>query len=657
MITINSLTIQYSDKDLFKNVSCRLSPGDRIGLVGVNGSGKSTLLKILAGVTETDDGVISREKNITCGYLPQETSDIDSRRTLYEEAEKAFADLLARKKELEDIHIRLDGISPDDPEVETLLRHQGELQQILDYSGVYRMKAEIEKVLTGLGFKNEDLQRPAGQFSGGWLMRLMLAKQLLASPTYLFLDEPTNHLDLETLRWLEDFLNSFNGGLVIISHDRTFLENMTTSTWELSLGKLSVYKGNYASYVKQKEERLEIQKAAHANQQAKIEQSRRFIDRFRSKANKASLVQSRIKQLEKIKKIELDSREKKVHFRFSSAPPSGKTVLDVKDISKKYNSQVIFGNLNLEMQRGDKIAVVGINGAGKSTLARILAGEESADSGSVSYGHNVKPAYFGQHQALELPDKLTVLETISRVNTSKTDTELRSILGAFLFRGIEVDKKVSVLSGGEKSRLALACIVVSPANLLIMDEPTNHLDMSSQEILREALAIYEGSVLVISHNRYFLDQFINKVLEIRGGRGTLQKGTVRGYLQRLEDMQKNIEPERSQGNQKQKSGKSGGQGKKLRREQARIRQEKSRRLKPWQEKIARSEKEIEEMEDLKKELEQLLADPDLYHDQRLFAEKSKEYASINRKLTRSYERWEVIQEKVDKIEAEFAEIQ
>ncbi len=655
MITISDLTIQYGDKDLFKNVSCRVTPGDRIGLVGVNGSGKSTLLRILAGVTETDDGVISRARDITCGYLPQETSDIDGNRTLYKEAETAFDDLLAREKELKDVHNRLSGIPADDPEVTGLLRHQGELQQILDHSGVYRMQSRIEKVLMGLGFNEGDFKRPAGQFSGGWLMRLMLAKQLLTAPTYLFLDEPTNHLDLESLRWLEDFLNSFDGGLAIISHDRTFLDNMTTSTWELSLGKLTVYKGNYTSYLKQREERLAIQKASYANQQAKIEQTQRFIDRFRSKSTKASLVQSRVKQLEKMEKIELESSEKLVRFRFPPAPHSGKTVLDVRGITKKYGDHLIFSNLDMEMLRGDKIAVVGVNGAGKSTLTRILAGEESASEGYVRYGHNVKPAYFGQHQALALPNELTVLETISQGNGDKAQTELRSILGALLFRGKDVDKKVGVLSGGEKSRLALARIIASPANLLIMDEPTNHLDMSSQEILQEALVEYNGSVLVVSHNRYFLDQFINKVLEIRNGKGTLQEGTVRDYLGRLEVEQKAGQDETGTKDLEKKNDKSGGRGKKLRQEQARIRQEKNIRLKPWLEKITRAEKEIEGLETLKKELEQLLADPELYKDQERFAERSKEYASIDRKLTRSYDIWEEIQEKVELIEAEFTD--
>ncbi len=654
MITINNLTIQHGDKDLFRDVSCRVMPGDRVGLVGVNGSGKSTLLKILAGITETDQGVISRARGVSCGYLPQEIVGIKSSRTLYQEAETAFADLLSLKKELEEIHHSLSAIPAGDPEVDHLLRRQGELQQILDHSGAYQMKSEIEKVLVGLGFSEEDFSRPAGQFSGGWLMRLMLAKQLLASPTYLFLDEPTNHLDLESLRWLEDFLSSYTGGLVIISHDRSFLDNMTTTTWELSLGRLTVYKGNYTSYLKQREERLEIQKAAYANQQAKIEQTQRFIDRFRSKATKASLVQSRIKQLEKMEKIELDSSEKTVRFRFPPAPHSGKIVLEVRSISKKYDNHLIFSNLDLEMQRGEKIAVVGVNGAGKSTLARIIAGEEAPDSGTAKYGHNVKAAYFGQHQALELPENLTVLETLSQGHNDKTQTELRSLLGAFLFRGQEVEKKVSVLSGGEKSRLALARIIVSPANLLIMDEPTNHLDMSSQEILQEALAEYDGSVLVVSHNRHFLDQFINRVLEIKDGKGTLLEGTVQDYLRNKEAEEKSAHQESSVDNHKGLT-KTGGKGKKQRQEQARIRQEKSRRLKPWQEKIARAEKEIEELEFLKSELEQLLADPELYQDQQRFAEKSKEYSSVNRKLARSYDYWEEIQEKVDEIEAEFSE--
>ncbi|MCB2184258.1 MAG: ATP-binding cassette domain-containing protein [Desulfobulbaceae bacterium] len=662
MITINNLSIQYGEKDLFKNISCRINSRDRIGLVGVNGAGKSTLLKIFAGVTEMEDGVVAFSRHATCGYLPQEITGIEQGETLYQAAESAFSHLLEKQQELDALNKRLATTSVSSSELEDLLKLQGELQHELDHSDIFQMQAKIEKILMGLGFKQQDFTRDCHSFSGGWLMRLMLAKQLLASPSFLFLDEPTNHLDLETLTWLEDFLSSYPGALIIVSHDRSFLDNMTNLTWELSLGNLNVYKGNYSSYVQEKEERLQIQRAAYANQQAKIDQTKRFVERFRAKSTKAKQVQSRIKQLEKMDLIELEDSEHHISFRFPPAPASGKLAITVDDLCKSYGKLLVFDKINFELQRGDKLAIVGVNGAGKSTLVKIIAGIESITSGSIRPGHNVSLSYFGQHQAQELSPQYTVLETLTHVEAEKTISQTRSLLGAFLFRGEDVDKKVQVLSGGEKSRLALAKMIATPANLLVMDEPTNHLDMMSQEILQDALAQYDGSIIIVSHNRFFLDHFINKVLEIKDGAATIYEGNISRYLEKVSEEKAlkkqqsaaTAENIQSQGDTDSKETIK-SKGKKSRQEQARIRQEKGKLLKPFLKVIKESEQQIEELETQKSELETLLADPELYKDQEAFAAKNKQYAQVDRRLGRCYQKWEEAQEKVEDIEAQYAQ--
>ena len=659
MITINNLSIQHGDKHLFRNVSCQIYEHDRIGLAGVNGAGKSTLLKILAGVTENESGEITRSRQATVGYLPQEISEIDTRQSLYDEAQTAFADLIAKQKELEEIHNQLaaSANSQNQAEMDALIHKQGELQHELDQSGIYSMDSQISKILTGLGFKEKDFGRECSSFSGGWLMRLMLAKQLLAAPSFLFLDEPTNHLDIATLRWLEEFLVSFPGGLVIISHDRAFLDNMTTTTWELSLGNLNVYKGNYTKYLAEKEQRLAIQRSAYDNQQAQIRQTERFVQRFRAKSTKAKQVQSRIKQLDKIDRVELEGSENHISFQFPPAAASGRITLEVSHLAKNYGSNHVLDDVSFDLQRGDKIAIVGVNGAGKSTLVKILAGLVPNGSGTVRFGHNVTPAYFGQHQAQELSPDYTALETLNMVENDKTLTQTRSLLGAFLFSGEDVDKKVRVLSGGEKSRLALARMIATPANLLIMDEPTNHLDMISQEILQDALKQYDGTIIIVSHNRYFLDQFVNKVLEIKDRKSNLYEGNISRYLEKLSELaSQEIIPEKAAPAEDKEQEQSTSRGKKQRQEQAKIRQVMSKRLKPYREVIQETEAQIEKLESRKTELEQILADPELYNDQDRFSEVSAEYSTVKQRLDRVMYKWEEAQEKVDLIEAEYPEL-
>ena len=653
MITINNLDILYGDKHLFKNVSARINNNDRIGLVGVNGAGKSTLLKIISGIVESDPGVVNRPKSFSVAYLPQEATALDTGRTIYQEAENAFADALVLQQELAVVNRQLAAAVGENREVGKLLQQQGELQHRLERIDIFRMQSRIEKVLMGLGFAVADFERPSSSLSGGWLMRLMLAKLLLAMPDLLLLDEPTNHLDLDSLTWLEDFLQTYGGGVVIISHDRTFLDQVTSITWELSLGRLTAFKGNYSKYLADKEIRMQVERAAYANQQAQIRQTMRFVQRFRAKSTKAKQVQSRLKQLARMERIELAEAEEEVAFHFPPAAPSGRLALEVESIGKDYGEKRVFHDVTFQLLRGDKMAVVGVNGAGKSTLMRILAGLEKQDAGRVKFGHNVRISYFGQHQAQELAPDLTALQTLSAVAGDMTVTEIRSLLGAFLFQGEEVDKKVQILSGGEKSRLALAKMIVQPANLLILDEPTNHLDMSSQEVLQKAMAQYDGTIIIVSHNRHFVNRFINKVLEIKTGQAALYVGNIEDYLNKLKKIQAREAARQAEGGEIKERQPARQKGKAIRQEQARIRQEKSRQLTPLNKEAEKTEVEIESLEKHKSDLEQIMADPKLYRDGDKFAECTKEYKTIERRLERAYSKWEEIQSKIEIITAEF----
>ncbi len=653
MLAVNHLTIQHSDKYLFRDVSVRAGTQEKIGLVGVNGAGKSTLLKILAGLVETDPGVVQRSRHATCGYLPQEITETPSDRTLFQEAADAFADLFAKHAQLEEVNRRLAAADPASPAFADLLAQQGELQGILDQADFFAIEGRIEKVLVGLGFQHSDFDRPCATFSGGWLMRLMLARLLLQRPAYLLLDEPTNHLDIESLTWLESFLIDYPGAIILVSHDRAFLDAVTTTTWELSLGRLTAYRGNYSFYVKEKEQRLQVLRAAYENQQAQIQQTMRFVQRFRAKSTKAKQVQSRLKQLAKMERIELEESERAVNFRFPPAPPSGRDVLTVERLAKGFGNKPVLTDVNLELQRGDKLAVVGVNGAGKSTLVKCIAGLLAPDRGRIRFGHNVRLAYFGQHQAQELPTDRTVLEALAMIEGDRTTTEDRTLLAAFLFSGDAVDKKVAVLSGGEKSRLALARMIASPANLLVMDEPTNHLDMASQEILQQALAQYDGTIVVVSHNRHFLDGFINKVLVIHDGTADLHHGNLAEYLARRQRQQ----AQGSEGGAAKEAGANDARRpslsrKEQRRQAAQRRQERARRLKPLEGAVREAEEEVARLETRKAELERQLADPDTYHDQARFAALSKEYAEVERRLHRWLDRWEERQGKLEKAQAQ-----
>ncbi|MEW6428595.1 MAG: ATP-binding cassette domain-containing protein [Thermodesulfobacteriota bacterium] len=654
MLNINGLTIVHGKRDLFRNVSAQITGQDKIGLVGVNGAGKSTLLKLIAGLIDSDPGVVVRSKYATVGYLPQEITDFPEHRTLYDEAVTAFEEVWRKKDELDEVNQRLATAQPDSPAFAELLNEQGELQQQLDQADIFSIKAKTEKVLLGLGFKEADLDRPCASFSGGWLMRLMLAKLLLIRPAYLLLDEPTNHLDIESLGWLESFLRGYNGAVILISHDRAFLDAVTDTTWELSLGRLTVYKGNYSRYLVDREERLKIQRAAYDNQQAQIQQTMRFVQRFRAKSTKAKQVQSRLKQLSKMDRIELDESEATVAFTFPPAAPSGRDVLTIQHLAKNFADKKVLVDVCFELQRGDKLAVIGVNGAGKSTLVKLLAGLHRPDAGSIRFGHNVAISYFGQHQAQELPQDFTVLQTLSSVEGERSITQERTLLAAFLFRDEDVDKKVRVLSGGEKSRLALARMMITPGNLLVMDEPTNHLDMASQEILQYALSQYDGTIIVVSHNRYFLNQFINKVLVIRDGRAEIHHGNLQEYLTR-QGAEAEHQEEAPAGSDGENKGTPAAPASKkdIRRQQAELRQERSAKIRRFREAVEEAEHHLEKLEARKKQLETVLADPETYKSDQ-FAPLSQEYSEIGGRIDRWYYKWEQAQAEVDRIEAEYA---
>lgn len=647
MISAVNIQLGFGGRVLFHNVSFRIGPHDRIGLVGSNGAGKTTLLKILLGEVQPDAGEVAKAKYVTVGYLPQEGMHVEGR-TLYSEVETAFGDVLETQQRLEEVHRLMNDVTDhESEEFQELLELYGELQHKCEESDAFRMKMKIEKVLLGLGFSVEDLQRQTAEFSGGWQMRIALAKLLLIQPSLLLLDEPTNHLDLDSLQWLEQYLQSYEGAVMIVSHDRRFLDNMTKKTYELSLGKLTEYAGNFTFYVNAKEQRAEQTLAAYHNQQEKIKQTERFIERFRYKATKARQVQSRIKMLEKMELVELEEEESGIYFSFPPAPPSGRSVMELRGIAKSYGKKWVFERLDFDIDRGDRIAFVGVNGAGKSTLSRIIAGVEPFDSGVRNVGHNVIVSYYAQHQADELNPAKDVLTTVDEVAVGDIRKRLRNLLGCFLFSGDDVFKKVGVLSGGEKSRLALAKMLLQPANLLVLDEPTNHLDMRSKAVLQEALKKFEGSFVIVSHDRDFLDPIVNKVVEFT-------KGRIRTFLGNLSDYistkQKELAAAASPAHESTTKS-SPLSEKERKRIEAQQRQLRYQRTKPIRQQIANIEHVIEAKEARKSEIEELMGHPDFYKDGEKVKEVTAEYKNLERELHDAYFRWGELTRELEKVEA------
>ena len=529
MIQLSDLTKSFGDRILLDHVTWQISDGDRAGLCGPNGAGKTTLLKMLATLEEPDSGTIVKPSDLTIGYLPQDGL-VHRGRTVFEEASSAFQPLLDMKAEMHDIEHRLgDPARPTDDHGVMLARYS-ELQDRFRLGDGYSMDLRITTVLRGLGFGPEDAQQPSETFSGGWQMRIALAKLLLGRPNLLLLDEPTNHLDLEARNWLEEYLAAYPFAVILVSHDRYFLDAVVTRITDLNLRTLTDYVGNYSKYVEQRDAMLERLRQAKKEQDEEVARVKMFVDRFRYQATKAAQVQSRIKQLEKVVPIEVPPERKRIHFTFPVCAKSGRTVLELQHVRKAYGPKTVFKHLSLHVERGDRIALVGPNGSGKSTLMRLLSGEEAPDSGTRAEGHQVVIEYFAQDEAMRLVPELTVYETLSSGSATSMVPAIRNILGGFLFSGDDVYKKAGVLSGGERTRLAVARMLLRPSNTLLLDEPTNHLDLDSKDVLLEALEDYGGTLIIVSHDRYFVERLATKIIEVGHGEAMVYPGSYPEYL-------------------------------------------------------------------------------------------------------------------------------
>ncbi len=529
MIQLTGAGKRFGPKILFENLDWLITPNDRIGIVGANGTGKSTLLKVLAKIDGLDYGSLSIMKGVSAGYLPQDGLSL-SGRTVFGEGMSVFADLHALEKEQETLTLRMAELDPGSEEYRLVTERFHRAETEFNARDGYTIEAQVGAVLTGLGFSKDDWKRNTEEFSGGWQMRIALAKLLLEKPNLLLLDEPTNHLDLEARNWLEEYLGNYPYAYVLVSHDRYFLDVTVKKTAELWNKRVNFFSGNFEKYESQKAERLAQLQAAYENQRQRIEQLEAFINRFRAQATKAKQVQSRIKELEKIERIEVPPGEKSIHFRFPQPKPSGRVVAEFKGVSKSYGDKVVFSGVGFMIERGDRVALVGVNGAGKSTLIKILAGATAVSAGDYTLGHNAEPDYFAQDQYKELDPKARMIDDLGIVSPRATNTELRSILGCFLFSEDDVFKPIGVLSGGERNRYALARMLMMPSNFLLLDEPTNHLDMKAKDVLLTALQEFTGTVVFVSHDRYFIDKLATRVFEIEGGNVESYSGNYENYL-------------------------------------------------------------------------------------------------------------------------------
>jgi ATP-binding cassette subfamily F protein 3 len=533
MLSLKNAGKRFGPRILFLEANWLIRNKEKTALVGANGAGKSTLMKVLAGLESLDYGELQQTRGMSIGYLPQEGLRLTGR-TVFEECLTVFDELREMEREVERLAARMAELDHTSPEYDATAERYSTLQERFHALDGYALDAQVGGVLTGLGFGKGDWSRLTDEFSGGWQMRIALAKLLLAKPNLLLLDEPTNHLDLETRNWLEDYLRNYPFGYILISHDRYFLDVTIDRTVEIWNKRLSIYQGNFTKYLKQKDERRAQLEAAYRNQREQIEHLEAFINRFRAQATKAKQVQSRIKELEKIERIEIPEEEPVIHFKFPQPPPSGRMVVEAEALSKSYGTKQVLNNVRFSIERGDRVALVGVNGAGKSTLIKLLTGAEAPTAGAVKLGHNVVSEYFAQDQYKVLDGEARMLEDISRAARKVPEVELRSLLGCFLFRGDDVFKPLGVLSGGERNRFALARILVSPSNFLLLDEPTNHLDMRAKDVLLEALAAFSGTVVFVSHDRYFIDRLATRVLEVENGAVTSFEGNYEDYLRRKE---------------------------------------------------------------------------------------------------------------------------
>ena len=648
MITLNHVQKQFGSKVLFKDCSLQIGVRDRLGLIGPNGSGKTTLFRMILGEESIDEGEILVAKGVKIGYLPQEVISFRGN-TVLDEVSKSLTNITSLQDKMKILEEELSSIE-DPKEQERLAKEYGKLQERYTLLGGYGLEAEAKRILQGLGFRERDFGRATDALSGGWLMRIGLAKILLQSPDLLLLDEPTNHLDLSSLIWLEEFLVSYPGAMIIVSHDRVFLNHLIDQIAEIEAHKIDLYHSNYDHYLEEKEARIQILEATYKTQQRKIEQTERFIERFRAKNTKSSQVQSRIKMLEKIERIELPEKKKEIRFRFPAPTRSGHKVVEVKNLHKNYGETVVYQGVDLNLYRGDKVALLGSNGAGKSTLLKILAGVLDFEEGEVILGKDVTRAYFAQHQFDILRPENTVFEELLSIATDESQTELRTILGSFLFSGDEIEKKVSVLSGGEKSRLVLAKILLKPANFLLFDEPTSHLDIPSRNVLEMALKQFQGTICLITHDRHLINEIANKVIEIDKGIPHLYPGNYdyslyKKQLVQKEEVKKEVEVEvEVEVEEKEKSAKkkSTYMVKEERRKRAQEMDQFRKQLSSLEKRFQEVEKSLHEATQKLDQLNQKLSDPNLYLDQRETYETVQTHKQVKKQVGELTQLWEFL---------------
>jgi len=662
VIQLSDLSKSFGDRNLIDHVTWQISDGDRVGLCGPNGAGKTTLLKMLAGLDEPDSGAVVKPSDLTMGYLPQDGLT-HSGRTVFEEASSAFQPLLDIKAEMHDIEHRLgDASIPQDDHHAMLVRYS-ELQDRFRLGDGYSMDLRIATVLRGLGFSPEDAARPAETFSGGWQMRIALAKLLLGRPNLLLLDEPTNHLDLEARNWLEEYLGAYPYAVILVSHDRYFLDAVVTRITDLNLRKLTDYVGNYSKYVAQRDAMLERLRQAKKEQDEEVARVKMFIDRFRYQATKAAQVQSRIKLLEKVVPIEVPPERKRIHFTFPACRKSGRTVLELQHVRKAYGPVTVFRNLSLHIERGDRIALVGPNGSGKSTLMRMLSGEEAPDSGSRTVGHEVVTEYFAQDEAARLDPTPTVYETLASGSPTDMVPAIRNILGGFLFSGDDVYKKAGVLSGGERTRLAVARMLLRPSNTLLLDEPTNHLDLDSKDVLLEALEDYGGTLIFVSHDRYFVEELATKIIEVGHGEAIVYPGTYTEFLWSKEQQEN---PKSQLPNPKSPKGPKpearspkpvesrvpNPEAREARKRQDAERKKKLRAADALQKRISDLESRIAEREAQVKELEATMATPGFYRNLEAAKPVTDRHQALMWEVGDLIAQWEALQEHAAELPSE-----
>ena len=648
MLELDGIQLRYGHQLLFDDVSTVIGGHERIGLVGLNGSGKSTLLKLIAGLVEPDSGRLLKANGMTIGYLPQDGIECHGR-TLFTEVEHALDDIVSLRCKVEELSARLATLPAEGAEYREALLMLGDWEHQLEDAEAHKLKSRVECVLLGLGFQMADMGRDTGEFSGGWQMRIALAKLLLREPSLLLMDEPTNHLDIESQRWLEEWLQRYRGALIVVSHDRAFLDSVCRRTLALKRGRLEDYAGNYSHYETSSALLREQRRVAAEKQRREIGKTQVFIDRFRATATKAAQVQSRIKALAKIKRIEEDEEDgSAIAFRFPPPPPSGQVVLRLDGVGKSYGPLRVFGGVNLQIERGERLAVVGPNGAGKSTLIRILAGAEPPSTGTRTEGLHAAVAHFAQNQAGELDPALSVFETANSVATGEGKTRLRSLLGAFLFRGDDVFKKVSVLSGGERNRLALVRLLLRPFNCLILDEPTNHLDMRSKAVLAEAIRHYEGTFIIVSHDRAFLDPLVTKVLEVRDGRLRTFPGNISYYLEATKAERLGQPPARTTPSAPAANATANPQLPGDPRERRRLVAGRNLRLAPLRKKIAEMETAITSLETALASWEEQMASPEFFKKGNNTKAAMDSYNDTKAALENAYTEWGSLSEQLEK---------